>query len=127
LLLLDTHLALWMTLAPERLSRTARRLIESRSQPLAFSDATLWEVSLKTSLGRPGFEVDARQLQGALLAEGLDEIAIQPQHLFALAHLPWVHRDPFDRVLVAQAQTDGIVLLTADTTLKGYGRMVRVV
>jgi len=124
-LLLDTQLVLWMVLAPERLSRAARRLIEARSQPLAFSDVTLWEVSLKTSLGRPGFDVDARQLQTALLAEGLEEMAIKPLHLFALAHLPWVHRDPFDRMLIAQAQTEGIVLMTADATLKRYGHAVR--
>lgn len=127
MLLLDTHLVLWMALAPERLSKTARRLVEPRAQALAFSDATLWEVAIKTSLGRDGFEVDPAALRSGLLGEGLTEIAIRPEHLFAVARLPWHHRDPFDRLLVAQAAFEKLTLLSADAALKAYGRFVRVV
>jgi PIN domain nuclease of toxin-antitoxin system len=127
MLLLDTHLVLWMALAPERLSKPARRLIESRAQALAFSDTTLWEVAIKTSLGRDGFQVDAAALRSGLLAEGLTELAIRPEHLFALGRLPWHHRDPFDRLLVAQAVVEKLTLLSADAALKAYGRFVRVV
>ncbi len=126
MLLLDTHLVLWMALAPERLSKPARRLIESRVQALAFSDATLWEVAIKTSLGREGFHVDAAALRSGLLAEGLTEVPIRPEHLFAVARLPWHHRDPFDRLLVAQAGVEKVTLLSADAALKAYGRCVRV-
>ena len=125
--LLDTHLVLWAAFEPDRLSAKARKLLRSRDVPLAFSLATLWEVSIKTSLGRPGFSVDPRQLHQALLAEGFDELAIRAPHIARVATLPWLHRDPFDRMLVAQAMEEGLTLLTADQALKGYGRFVRVV
>jgi PIN domain nuclease of toxin-antitoxin system len=125
--LLDTHLVLWAAFEPDRLSTKARTLLRSRKVPMAFSLATLWEVSIKTSLGRPGFSVDPRQLHQALLAEGFDELAIQARHIVRVGTLPWLHRDPFDRMLVAQAMEEGLTLLTADQTLKGYGRFVRIV
>ena len=125
--LLDTHLVLWAAFKPERLSTKATKLLRSRATPLAFSLATLWEVSIKTSLGRPGYKVDPRQLHQALLAEGFVELAIQAPHIVRVAALPWLHRDPFDRLLVAQAMEERLTLLTADETLKGYGRFVRVV
>ena len=125
--LLDTHLVLWAAFEPERLSSKATKLLRSRSAPLAFSLATLWEVAIKTSIGRPGFSVDARQLHKALLDEGFTELAIQARHIVRVAALPWVHRDPFDRLLVAQAMEERLTLLTADAALKGYGRFVRVV
>ena len=125
--LLDTHLVLWAAFEPERLSAKASKLLRSREAPLAFSLATLWEVAIKTSLGRPGFSVDPSKLHHALLAEGFIELPIQALHIARVASLPWVHRDPFDRLLVAQAIGERLTLLTADTTLKRYGRFVRVV
>jgi PIN domain nuclease of toxin-antitoxin system len=125
MLLLDTHLVLWAALAPERLSAAARRLIESRLQPVAFSDATLWEVAIKSSLGKPGFSVDAAALRKGLLAAGFDELPIRAEHVIAVAGLPWLHRDPFDRLLVAQAAVEGLTLLSVDAQLKRYGRHVR--
>jgi PIN domain nuclease of toxin-antitoxin system len=125
--LLDTHLVLWAAYEPERLSTKATKLLRSRATPLAFSLATLWEVAIKTSLGRPGFSVDPRQLHQALLTEGFVELAIQAPHIIRVATLPWLHRDPFDRLLVAQAMEERLTLLAVDETLKGYGRFVRVV
>jgi PIN domain nuclease of toxin-antitoxin system len=125
--LLDTHLVLWAAFEPERLSPKASKLLRSRESPLAFSLATLWEVAIKTSLGRPGFAVDPGRLHQALLAEGFTELAIQAPHIVRVAMLPWLHRDPFDRLLVAQAMQERLTLLTADSTLKGYGRFVKVV
>lgn len=125
MLLLDTHLVLWSALAPERLPGAARRLIESRQQVVAFSDATLWEVAIKSSLGRPGFSVDAAALRKGLLSAGFDELPIRAEHVLAVAGLPWLHRDPFDRLLVAQAAVEGLTLLSADAQLKRYGRHVR--
>lgn len=125
MLLLDTHLVLWAALAPERLSAAARKLIVARQQPVAFSDASLWEVAIKSSLGKPGFAVDAAALRRGLLAAGFDELAIRAEHVLAVDGLPWLHRDPFDRLLVAQAAVEGWTLLTAHAVLKRYGRHVR--
>jgi PIN domain nuclease of toxin-antitoxin system len=127
MLLLDTHLLLWMAFEPARLSSKAVKLLESRELPLAFSLASLWEVAIKTSLGRPDFSVDPAVLHSGLLSEGFVELPLRPQHLSRVASLPWVHRDPFDRLLVAQAAEEKVTLLTVDATLRRYGRFVKVV
>lgn len=127
MILVDTHLLLWAAFEPDRLSTQAAKILQSRESPLVFSLVTLWEVALKTSLGRPDFSVDPGLLHRALLAEGFVELPITAPHLIRVATLPWVHRDPFDRLLVAQAMEDGLSLLTADATLKRYGRFVTVV
>jgi PIN domain nuclease of toxin-antitoxin system len=127
MLLLDTHLVLWAAFDPGRLSDKAARRLRSRRQPLAFSLASLWEVAIKTSLGRPDFSVDAKLLHRALLDEGFVELPLQAVHIARVARLPWVHRDPFDRMLVAQAMEERLTLLTAEATLAGYGRFVQVV
>jgi PIN domain nuclease of toxin-antitoxin system len=126
-LLLDTHLVLWAAFEPGRLSPKARTLLENRAEPLAFSLATIWELAIKTSLQRPGFAVDVPRLHAGLLDEGFAELALKPPHLFRAAKLPWLHRDPFDRLLVAQAIEEGAQLLTADAALKAYGRFVKLV
>ena len=127
MLLLDTHLLLWAAFEPVRLSPEAVLILQSRETLLAFSLASIWEVAIKTSLGRVDFSVDPGLLQRALLAEGFVELPITAAHLVRVATLPWVHRDPFDRLLVAQAMADQLTLLTADATLKRYGRFVEVV
>ena len=127
MLLLDNHLLLWAAFEPARLSPKAAQALQSREVPLAFSLASLWEVAIKTSLGRPGFSVDPVLLHRSLQAEGFMELPIRPVHLGRVANLPWVHRDPFDRLLVAQAAEDKLTLLTVDTTLRRYGRFVRCV
>lgn len=126
-LLLDTHLVLWFAFEPDRLSAKARKLLQSRETELAFSVATLWEVAIKSSLGRPDFSVDTKRLRHGLLAEGVAELGIDAEHVARVATLPWIHRDPFDRLLVAQASSERATLLTVDRTLAGYGRCVRVV
>lgn len=123
--LLDTHLVLWAAFDPGRLSRRAAALLRDRKSAVVFSLATIWEVAIKTSLGRPGFAVDPSCLHAGLLAEGFAELPIRAQHLFRVATLPWVHRDPFDRLLVAQAVEEKMTLLTADAMLRGYGRFVK--
>ena len=127
MLLLDTHLVLWAAFEPSRLSKAATQALQSRETPLAFSLASVWEVAIKTSIGRPDFQVDPALLHRSLVAEGFIEWPITAAHLSTVAGLPWVHRDPFDRLLVAQAMQDGLTLLTVDATLKRYGRFVRVV
>ena len=125
--LLDTHLVLWSALAPQRLPAKAAKLIGSRDSAMAFSVASLWEVAIKSSMGRPDFTVDAAALRRWLLQEGFTELPIRPEHVLKVAHLAWHHRDPFDRLLIAQAELEGAVLWTADAALKPYGRMVKVV
>ena len=127
MLLVDTHLLLWAAFEPDRLSAEAAKTLQSREIPLLFSLATVWEVAIKTSLGRPDFAVDPGLLHWTLLGEGFVELPINAAHLIRVATLPWVHRDPFDRLLVAQAMEDKLTLLTADATLKRYGRFVRLV
>lgn len=125
--LLDTHLLLWAAGAPERLTPETRRILESSDHELVFSVASLWEVAIKSGLGRVDFKVDARLLRRGLIENGYLELAIGGDHATAVAALPPLHRDPFDRLLVAQAQVEGITLLTSDPVLAGYPAPIRMV
>jgi PIN domain nuclease of toxin-antitoxin system len=119
--LLDTQLLLWLAIAPDLIPATVRTELSDRRLPLLYSVVSLWEVAIKTSLGKPGFLVDAAQLRQGLKQQGLQELGIEPEHCLAVQHLPWIHRDPFDRLLVAQASHAELTLLTADRTLSRYG------
>jgi PIN domain nuclease of toxin-antitoxin system len=119
--LVDTHLLLWWAVMPERLPAAARTRLESSDLPLLFSVVSIWEVAIKASLGRGDFQVNPLSLRMGLLQEGFRELPIQIEHVLAVQHLPWIHRDPFDRLLVAQAARERLSLLTADRTLLGYG------
>jgi len=126
-LLLDTHLLLWAAGAPSRLSRKARALIADEANELLFSAASLWEVVIKNTLGRDDFRVDARELRLALLDNGYKEVPVTSLHAVALADLPALHKDPFDRILLAQAMREDATLLTTDEMLSGYpGPVLRV-
>ena len=126
-LLLDTHLILWATGQPERLSKAARDLIEAADNELIFSTASLWEVVIKRGLGREDFQVDARLLRRGLLDNGYTELPIGSEHVVAIESLPPLHKDPFDRVLIAQALVEGITLVTTDETVARYPAPVRAV
>ena len=126
-LLLDTHLLLWAAGAPERLSATARALIDDPANTPIFSVASLWEIAIKRGLGRPDFQVDPRRLRRGLLDNGYEELAITSAHVVAVDALPPLHRDPFDRLLISQAITEGLLLLTADARLAAYPGPVRAV
>ena len=126
-LLLDTHLLLWAAGEPERLSKRARTLIGNPSNELLFSAASLWEVAIKRGLGREDFKVDARLLRRGLLDNGYNELPITSNHVLATESLPPIHRDPFDRVLVAQATVEGITLLTVDSLVSRYPGPIRAV
>lgn len=126
-LLLDTHLLLWTAGQPDRLSKTARDLIEADGSELVFSTASLWEIVIKRGLGREDFKVDARLLRRGLLDNGYTELPIASEHVVAIDTLPPLHKDPFDRVLVAQALVEGIILLTTDEVLACYPAPVRAV
>jgi PIN domain nuclease of toxin-antitoxin system len=124
--LLDTHLLLWVAYEPEHLSRIARDEIEGAAQ-VWFSAASIWEVAIKAELGRADFTVDARILRRGLLDNGYDELAITAAHGAATVDLPPLHRNPFDRILVAQSRVEGIELLTNDRAVAAYGRPARLV
>lgn len=87
---------------------------------------SLWEVTINSSLNRPDFAVDPRPLRRGLLVSGFGELSIDAGHVVAVADLPPIHRDPFDRLLIAQARTEGLTLLTVDERLGDYGPVVRV-
>ena len=107
-LLLDTQLLLWAAAAPERLPVAAAALIEDEGNTLLFSAASLWEVAIKAGLGRADFAVDAGVLRRGLVDNGYEELAVTGAHACAVAALPPLHRDPFDRMLVAQALVEGV-------------------
>jgi PIN domain nuclease of toxin-antitoxin system len=126
-LLLDTHLLLWAAGNPDRLSAAARSSIENPENELLFSAASLWEVVVKRGLGRDDFQVDARLLRRGLLDNGYSELPIVSDHVVATESLPPLHKDPFDRVLVAQATVEGITLLTTDSLVAQYPGPIRAV
>jgi PIN domain nuclease of toxin-antitoxin system len=123
--LLDTHLLLWAAGDPRRLPKPARALIADAANQLLFSPASLWEVAIKRGLGREDFQVDARLLRRGLLDNGYTELPILSDHVVATESLPPIHKDPFDRILVAQATVEGITLLTFDTLLAQYPGPIR--
>jgi PIN domain nuclease of toxin-antitoxin system len=122
---LDTQLLLWAAGQPERLPLPARRMIEDAHNELVFSATSIWEVAIKSGLGRSDFRADARLLRRGLLANGYDELAIAGEHVVAIADLPPIHKDPFDRLLVAQSTIEGIVLITTDPVVAQYPGPVR--
>jgi PIN domain nuclease of toxin-antitoxin system len=126
-LLLDTHLLLWAAGKPSLLSATARKLIDRTGNELLFSAASVWEVAIKRSLGRSDFQADPRLLRRGLLDNGYTELPILSDHVVAIESLPPIHKDPFDRLLVAQAIVEGITLLTADSKVAEYPGPVRFV
>lgn len=124
-LLLDTHLLLWAAGSPERLSREAHNLLLDPASQLAFSSASLWEIAIKNALGRPDFKVDPRRLWRMLLLNGYRELTVVSEHAVAVNDLPPLHKDPFDRILIAQARAEGLLLLTVDEAVAQYESGVR--
>lgn len=120
-LLLDTHLLLWAASAPERLSNTARDFLLDPANGLVFSAASLWEVCIKRALGRTDFNVDPRRLWRMLLVSGYRELPVTSEHSVAVLDLPPLHKDPFDRILIAQARAENLQLLTVDSAVANYG------
>ena len=122
--LLDTHLLIWVATRNPKLSKRAAAIIADRENNLWFSTASIWETAIKSALGRPDFPFDAGILRAGLLANGYEEVAIKGRHAVVYQDLPALHRDPFDRMLVAQALSEGMKLLTADNEVAAYGAPV---
>lgn len=123
-LLLDTHLLLWAASEPDRLSKKARTLLLDPANRLLFSSASLWEIGIKRNLGRHDFTVDPRRFWRQLLVHGYQEVTIGGEHALVASELPHHHKDPFDRILIAQARVEGFTLLTVDKAMAKFGQPV---
>jgi PIN domain nuclease of toxin-antitoxin system len=123
--LLDTHLLIWA--AEDRLSEKAERYILNEENILFFSPASIWEITIKNALGRPDFRIDSGLFRRGLLENGYEELCITSRQAVLVGDLPPVHKDPFDRMLIAQARSEGIILLTSDSSLAAYGGTIIVV
>jgi PIN domain nuclease of toxin-antitoxin system len=122
-ILLDTHLLLWAVAEPRKLPPGARRRIDAAD--VFVSAVSIWEVSIKTALGK--LAADPAELLAEIEPAGFTLLPITGEHAAAVARLPALHTDPFDRMLVAQAKTEPLLLLTNDSVLTGYGECVELV
>lgn len=123
--MLDTHLILWAAGSPEELPSEARRIIEDESNELFFSTASIWEIAIKANLHKVDFQIDVRVLRRNLLDNGYIELPIESAHTVFIQSLPPIHKDPFDRILVAQATEEGITLVTSDAMVAQYPGPIR--
>jgi PIN domain nuclease of toxin-antitoxin system len=121
----DTHLLLRAAGAPHRLSSAARELLDNPANAILFSVVSIWEIAIKASLQRPDFEIDVPVLRRGLLDSGYAELEVTGLHAIEAGSLPRLHRDPFDRMLIAQARIEGVLLLTADRRLAAYHGPIR--
>lgn len=125
--LLDTHLLLWAAFEPDRLSHEAITIISNEDNSLFFSAANLWEISIKSSLGRDDFNIDVQYFRIALIDHGYHELPITGIHINSLANMPYHHKDPFDRILIAQSQSEGYTLLSVDSVFHHYSGNIHTV
>jgi PIN domain nuclease of toxin-antitoxin system len=121
--ILDTHLLLWALSSPSKLSKRARERIDSSE--IYASAASIWEISIKTALGK--LNADPAEVLAAVEPAGFNHMPVLGAHAAKVVTLPPIHKDPFDRILVAQARTEPMILLTNDELLRGYGDIVEIV
>jgi PIN domain nuclease of toxin-antitoxin system len=126
-LLFDTHLLLWAASSPENLPKKALGMLEDLTVTPLYSSASIWEVAIKARLGRDDFQVDPRLWRAGLNENGYDELYIDSGHALLAGELPLIHKDPFDRMLIAQAKAEGIMLITADPLLAKYDGPIELV
>jgi PIN domain nuclease of toxin-antitoxin system len=124
-LLLDTHLLIWSSWTPQKVSAVGHNLINNSDNDLFFSAANLWEITIKQSLKKQDFQVDARLLRRGLLDNGYNELSVTSNHALAARALPDLHKNPFDRILIAQVALEGLVLLTSDPVVARYPGPIR--
>ena len=124
--LLDTHILIWAAISPHKISSELASLLSDPNNHLYFSSASIWEISIKESLGKRDFNVNSKKLHGGLIENGYKELKVSALHAMEVIKLPFIHRDPFDRILVAAAIWENMPLLTNDSTLSPYHSLVRV-
>lgn len=122
--LVDTHILLWAASAPQKIPPRMLKLIADERNTLFFSAASLWEIVIKNSLGREDFQVDPRIFRSSLVDNGYVEMPITSEHVLFVHDLPPLHKDPFDRILVAQSSIEGMAILTVDQAVIDYGGTV---
>lgn len=123
-LLLDTHIILWAAGQPEKLSEPARAILTKPENNLFFSAASIWEIVIKLGLGRKDFKVDPYRLRKMLVINGYTELSVTAEHALKIDSLPPLHKDPFDRLLIAQARAEGMTLMTSDNAVAQYQESV---
>jgi PIN domain nuclease of toxin-antitoxin system len=123
--LLDTHFIIWLPIGGRGISRAARELLNNSSNEFLFSAASLWEITFKRARFRGDFVFDPREIRRQMLENGYDELPVKGQHVVAVDSLALIHKDPFDRILIAQAMVEGITLLTVDATVARYPGPIR--
>lgn len=124
-LLLDTHLLLWATEDSPKLPAQAKSLIGNPANELVFSAVSIWEIAIKNAKGVERFDAAPNLVREVLLASGYAELAISGKHAIAVGYLESLHKDPFDRLLIAQAMVEGITLLTSDAMVARYSGPIR--
>lgn len=122
--LLDTHIYLWCVKDDRQLSKLARSLI-TEAEEVYVSSVSIWEAAIKAQLGK--LDVNISDLAGAIADSGFLELPLIAKHAVELNQLPNLHRDPFDRILIAQAMSEPLKFLTVDTKLKEYSELVEIV
>lgn len=121
-ILIDTHAFLWFTLGDSRLSETAKTTIEASSNAVLISPASYWEIAVKISVGKYRLHCSYEEFwQKAMQDNRISVLPIEPRHTAGLISLPFHHKDPFDRLLVAQALVEQIPLVSSDSALDAYG------
>ena len=118
--ILDTHVLLWAASNSSRLSAEVKFLLSEKENELFFSAASLWEVAIKNGLGRKDFKVEPHLLRRGLLDNGYSELPVTSEHAVGVSALPDIHKDPFDRILIAQSIAEGFTLMTADGLIAKY-------
>ena len=122
--LLDTNILLSAVIAPERLTQEVQSWLVNPNNTIYFSAASIWEIGIKRSLNKEGFDFLPEDIHRLALETGFTELPIQAEHCYGIASMPWHHRDPFDRLLIAQAQSLPAYLLTTDNVLNRYSDLV---
>ena len=123
-ILLDTNILLWIAGSPEKIPENILNQIQDTQNTLFFSAASIWEIAIKHALGKPDFSFDPLTIYQALVENNYTELSITSSHATAIQHLQKIHKDPFDRMLIAQAIAENMLLMTADRTIVKYSAPV---
>lgn len=125
--LLDTHVLLWAVGDSGRLPPSSREILENGNNEIFFSAASIWEIAIKAALGREDFQIDPVQILDVMPETGFTELPVMARHAAEVSRLPAIHKDPFDRMLIAQSRTEPLLLLTDDALLARYSDNVRLI
>jgi len=126
-ILLDTHVLLWAVGMSHRLTAAARVLLEDPDNEIYYSAASIWEIAIKSALGRQDFQIDPVQLLEVMPTVGFVELPVRARHAVEVVRLAPLHKDPFDRMLIAQSRVEPLILLTNDEQLAAYGEGVKLI